>query len=80
MGFSQLLDELIATHIAKDHIKNFLESNHSGQGSILDQITASLTNNLAEGIGVKKVNLSARDVEKIRTNPTGAVSQKPLDQ
>lgn len=79
MGFSQLMDELIATGIDKKHIKLFLENNPNGRGSILDQITAELTNNLAEGMGVKSKDMTADDVQKIRMSPSQGVSEKPID-
>lgn len=80
MGFSQLLDELIGTGVEKQHIQTFLQANPQGKGSIMDQITAQLTNNLAEGIGVKQSDMTAQDVQNIRKNPTGQASQKPINE
>lgn len=79
VGLSELIDRLIATGVEKSHVKIFLESNKHGQGSMLDQITAALTNNLAQGIGVKEKDMTARDVMQIRENPAGVASHKPLD-
>lgn len=79
MGLGQLMDELIATQIPKDKIRKFLESDASGNGSLLDQILAKMTNDLAQGIGVKEKNMSANDVKGIRQNPQYGTSTKPID-
>lgn len=79
MGLSQLMDELIATGIPKPHIKQFLETDPHGNGSIMDQITAQLTNNLAEGMGVKDKEMTAQDVQRIKSNPSSGVSTKPIE-
>lgn len=80
MGFGELLDTLIATGIDKNRVQMFLKANPHGKGSILDQITAQLTNNLAEGMGVKRQDMTAEDVQRIRNQPVGLASSKPLDQ
>ncbi len=79
LGLGQMIDALIATGIPKDRIKKFLESDPWGQGSILDQITAQLTNNLASGIGVKGADVSAQDVAQQRKKPLHLASQKPIE-
>ena len=80
MGLGQLMDELIASGIAKSKIKRFLEADPQGKGSIMDQLLAELTNNLAEGMGVKNSDMKAEDVRHIRDNPTYGVSTKPLKE
>lgn len=80
MGMSQLMDKLIETGIEKAKIKHFLEANPHGKGSIMDQITAQLTTNLAEGIGVKESDITPEDVRKIRENPVHGASTKPIDK
>lgn len=77
-GLGQLMDELIATGISKAKIKKFLESDPTGRGSIMDQLLAQLTNNLAEGIGVKDSDMKAEDVKRIRENPTFGASTKAI--
>lgn len=79
MGLSQLIDTLIATGIEKQKVKRFLETDLHGKGSVLDQITAQLTNNLAEGIGVKESDMTSEDVKKIRENPIHGASSKPIE-
>lgn len=79
MGLSQLMDELIATGLPKPQIKHFLEADPHGNGSIMDQITAQLTNNLAEGMGVKSKDMTAQDVQKIKQSPATGVSTKPIE-
>jgi|APSaa5957512535_1039671.scaffolds.fasta_scaffold70207_2 hypothetical protein len=79
MGMGQLMDILISTGIDKPRIKFFLEADAQGKGSIMDQITATLTNNLAEGIGVKGKDMTPDDVKKLRNNPTQAASTKPIE-
>ena len=74
------MDELIATGIAKDRIKRFLEADPYGKGSLMDQIMAGLTNNLASGIGVKGAEMSPEDVKRIRENPQYGASIKPIDK
>lgn len=80
MGLSQLMDELIATGLPKPKIQRFLESDPYGKGSLMDQIVAQLTNNLAEGIGVKGDEMTAEDVKTIRDNPQYGASTKPLEE
>lgn len=75
----QLMDVLIATGIDKHKIKKFLETDVKGNGSILDQILAGLTNDLAEGIGVKGRGMTPNDVRKIREKPHCGVSNRPID-
>ncbi len=77
-GLGQLMDELIATGIPKPKIKKFLENDPRGKGSIMDQILAELTNNLASGIGVKQSDMNAEAVKKIRENPKFGSSTKPI--
>lgn len=80
VGLGQLMDILIETGIDKKRIKQFLEANPHGKGSIMDQITAHLTTDLAEGLGVKKKDVTPEDVRKIRENPVYGVSTKPVDK
>lgn len=79
-GLGQLMDILIATGIPKPKIKRFLESDPQGKGSIMDQILAHLTNNLAEGIGVKDSEMKPEDVKRIRENPTFGASTKQIKE
>lgn len=74
------MDILIATGIDKPKIKHFLAANPHGEGSIMDQITARLTTNLAEAMGVKKNVVTPQDVEMIRQNPEYGASTKPIDK
>jgi hypothetical protein len=78
VGLSQMIDELLATGIDKGKVQRFLQNDSSDKGSILDQITAQLTNHLAEGIGVKECDMSSADVKRLRQNPQSGVSDKPL--
>ncbi len=79
MGLSQLMDTLIATGVPKPRIYKFLNADPRHKGSMMDQITAQLTNNLAEGIGVKGRDMTPIDVKTIRSNPKSGVSTKPID-
>lgn len=78
-GLGQLIDVLIATGIDKAHVRLFLENNPHGKGSMLDQITAQLTNNLAEGIGVKECDMTVQDVQRLRQGPMTSASNKAID-
>ncbi len=80
VGLSQLMDELIATGIPKPRILNFLTADPYQKGSLMDQILAQLSNNLAEGIGVKGDAMTPEDVKRIRDNPTFGASNKPLEK
>lgn len=80
MGLGQLMDELIATGIPKQKIKRFLESDLKGTGSVMDQVIAQLTNNLAEGIGVKDSDMKAEDVRRIRDHPVHGASTKAIKE
>ena len=79
MGLSQLMDELIATGIPRARILKFLTADPYDKGSLMDQILAQLSNNLAEGIGVKGQGMSPADVKRIRANPTFGASNKPIE-
>jgi hypothetical protein len=78
VGFSELIDALLATGLPKERVQTFLTTPSGTRGSVLDQITAALTNNLAEGMGVKEGSMLAEDVRRIRENPLGLASSKPL--
>jgi hypothetical protein len=80
VGLSGLMDKLIETGIDKKKILHFLNTDPQGKGSVMDQITAQLTNNLAEGMGVKESDMKPEDVKRIRENPLYGVSNKPLDK
>lgn len=80
MGLGQLMDELIATGIPKPKIKKFLEVDAFGKGSVMSQLLAGLTNNLAAGIGVKNSDMTAKDVDRIRKNPTSGVSTQRIEE
>lgn len=73
------MDKLIETGIDKKKVLHFLNADPQGKGSIMDQITAQLTNDLAEGMGVKETDMKPEDVKKIRENPLYGASNKPLD-
>lgn len=79
VGLTGLIDSLLKTGIRKEKVKLFLEADQPGRGSVLDQITAALTNDLASGIGVKECDMSALDVRRIRQNPVFGSSTKPID-
>lgn len=78
-GLGQLMDELIATGIPKPRIRKFLDSDPAGSGSIMDQLLALLTNDLAAGMGVKGGDMTAKDVRRIRADPVHGTSDKPID-
>lgn len=73
------MDTLIATGIPKPKIKLFLDADPQGKGSVMDQIMAGLTNNLAEGMGVKENEMTSQDVRRIRLSPTSGASTKPIE-
>lgn len=64
-GYRELLDSLMATGASTDKIEKFLMTDIDGRGSINDQITARMTNEVMAGLG-QPSHMSSLDVKKVR--------------
>jgi hypothetical protein len=64
-GYRELLDTLIATGIDHAKIEKFLDADVDGRGSVNDQITARMTNQIMESMG-QPSQMSGKDVKKVR--------------
>lgn len=64
-GYRELLEKLIATGVAPEKIEKFLDTDVEGGGTINDQITARMTNEVMTSLGQPSA-LSGRDVKKVR--------------
>lgn len=65
VGYGEFLDGLAATGIPKEKIMIFLKADPEGKGSIQDQVTAEMTSELMEVMGLKGTQ-SAEEVKRIR--------------
>ncbi len=72
-SFRELLDALMASSASNEKIQKFLDTDAHGQGSIRDNITARMTNQLAHTMG-QHTDMSPQKVKTIRElekkNPT----------
>lgn len=64
-GYRTLLDALLATGVAPVKIEKFLDADIGGQGSLNDQITARMTNEVMAGLG-QPSHMTAPDVKNVR--------------
>ena len=64
-GYRQLLDELLATQVPSGTIEKFLDTDVDGGGSINDQITARMTNEVMGSLG-QPSHMTAPDVKKVK--------------
>lgn len=67
VGFGQFLDGLGETGIAKEKILAFLQADPYGQGSIRDQVTAEMTTELMNVMGISG-RQTAQEVKRIRNS------------
>lgn len=64
-GYREMLDHLIATGVACGKIERFLDSDVDGRGTINDQITARMTNEIMASLG-QPSRMLGQDVKKVR--------------
>src|SRR5689334_7984225 len=64
-GYGEFLDGLAATGVPKEKIMVFLKADPEGKGSIQDQVTAEMTSELMQVMGLKGKQ-SAENVKGIR--------------
>ena len=64
-GYRELLDNLLATGVDPKKIEKYLDADVDGRGSVNDQITARMTNQVMESLGTPS-QMSGKDVTKVR--------------
>jgi len=64
-GYRELLDTLLATGIDPTKIEKFLDADVDGRGSVNDQITARMTNQIMESMG-QPSQMTGKDVKQVR--------------
>jgi hypothetical protein len=65
VGYGEFLDGLERTGVAKEKILTFLKADPDGEGSIQDQVTAEMTTELMQVMGISG-RQSTREVKRIR--------------
>jgi hypothetical protein len=67
VGFGQFLDGLERTGVAKEKLVKFLHADPDGKGSVQDQVTAEMTTELMNVMGMSG-RQTAQEVKRIRTS------------
>jgi hypothetical protein len=67
VGFGEFLEGLERTGVAKEKILTFLQADPDGKGSIQDQVTAEMTTELMNVMGISG-RQTAQEVKRIRTS------------
>lgn len=78
-GYRELLDSLLATGISPEKVEKFLDTDLDGTGSINDQITARMTNEVMAGLG-QPSHMTARDVKKVKDDIAAGKSPSKVDE
>jgi len=65
VSYGQFLDGLERTGVAKEKILTFLQADPDGKGSVQDQVTAEMTTELMNVMGISG-RQSAEEVKRIR--------------
>ncbi|MDE0213537.1 MAG: hypothetical protein OXN22_05590 [Deltaproteobacteria bacterium] len=71
VGFSELLDRLEETGVHPEKIMRFLKADPDGLGSVRDRLTADMTNELLQIMGINE-RQTPDDVQRIRK-----ITEKP---
>ena len=67
VGFGQFLEGLEQTGVAKEKILSFLQADPDGKGSIQDQVTAEMTTELMNVMGISG-RQTTQEVKRIRSS------------
>jgi len=67
VGFGEFLEGLEQTCVAKEKILTFLQADPDGKGSIQDQVTAEMTTELMNVMGISG-RQTAQEVKRIRSS------------
>ena len=65
VGYGEFLDGLAETGVAKEKILVFLKADPDGKGSVQDRVTAEMTSELMQVMGLKG-SQSAGDIKRVR--------------
>lgn len=63
-GYRELLDSLLATEVDENKIERFLDADPDGSGSLNQQVTARMTNELMGAMG-QESHMTANDVKDV---------------
>ncbi len=64
-GYREFLDRLLATGVDPARVEKFLDTDIDGSGSLNDQITARMTNQIMGSLG-QPSHMTSVDVKKVR--------------
>lgn len=64
-GYRELLDRLMATNVPTAKIQSFLDRDIDGRGSLNDQLTARMTNQIMASLG-QPSSMTADGVKKVK--------------
>lgn len=78
-GYREFLDTLIATGIDGRKIEKFLDADVDGRGSVNDQITARMTNQIMESLGTPS-QMTGKDVKQVRKDIAEGRAPSLVDQ
>lgn len=77
-GYRELLDALLATEVDGEKIERFLDTDVDGTGSINDQVTARMTNQIMGSLG-QPSHMTAPDVKKVRQDIVEGKAPSKMD-
>jgi hypothetical protein len=78
-GYRDLLDALLGTGVGAVKIERFLDRDLDGSGSVNDQVTARMTNEVMAGLG-QPSHMSGTDVKKVREDIAAGRAPSLTDQ
>ena len=78
-GYRELLDRLLETGVTTEKIERFLDTDTDGSGSVNDQITARMTNEVMAGLG-QPSHMAAPEVKKVREDISRGKAPSSTDQ
>lgn len=78
-GYRELLDQLLATDVSTDKIETFLHKDLDGRGSLNDQITARMTNQIMASLGQPSA-MTGPDVKKVKEDMAAGRAPSQVDQ
>lgn len=78
-GYGELLDTLLATGVGASKIESFLDRDLDGHGSLNDQITARMTNQVMGSLG-QPSQMKSADVKRVRNDIAEGRAPSQVDQ
>ncbi|QQR81847.1 MAG: hypothetical protein IPJ69_07110 [Deltaproteobacteria bacterium] len=64
-GYREMLEQLLATDVPSEKIEKFLDTDVDGGGSLNDQLTARMTNEVMTSLG-QPSNMTADSVKQVK--------------